>query len=257
MKIALLGYGRMGKTIDELALAAGHEVVLRSSRPAEDRAQLIQADVAIEFSRPEYALENIELCLQAGIPVVCGTTGWLTKGVTGNESFGPVQDWVNKHQSAFFYASNFSIGVNLFFKLNQYLAKMMADLPDYAAELREIHHIHKLDAPSGTAITLAEDLVSSHPKLSDWQLVEERWPKEQIDKDFKVAKRNENSLPIAAERAGETPGTHRITYRSEVDTIYIEHEAHGRTGFAKGALAAAEWLVGKQGVFGMKDLLQF
>lgn len=256
MKIALLGYGRMGKTIHELALSAGHEVILKTSNPKRDQEQLRLADVAIEFSQPKYAIENIELCLAAGVPVVCGTTGWLEKGATGNAAFGPVADLVENHQSAFFYSSNFSLGVNVFFRLNRYLAKMMAALPSYTASLKEIHHIHKLDAPSGTAITLAEDLVQANPNLNDWYLAEERWPANSEHKDFKVAMLKNNALPIASERSGETPGTHRITYSSPADTLRIEHEAHGRIGFAKGALAAAEWLVGKQGIYGMDDLLK-
>jgi 4-hydroxy-tetrahydrodipicolinate reductase len=261
MKIALLGYGRMGKMIDRLATDAGHEIVLRTSDPEKEKARLATAEVAIEFSQPEVALDNIRLCLEAGVAVVCGTTGWLSKGVAGNQRFGPVAKWVEERQGAFFYASNFSIGVNVFFQLNRELARMMKSVQGYSVGVEEIHHIHKADAPSGTAITLAEDLIAEHASFESWELDREIWPdreqaaSENMAENVPPATSSAKKLPITAYRIGETPGTHRIFYGSEEDRLQIEHQAHGRVGFAKGAIAAAEWLKGRKGIFGMEDLL--
>ncbi len=237
MKIALLGYGKMGKTIDGLAQAKGHEVLLRIDQNNSEQlsvGQLQGIEVAIEFSRPEAAYRNINTCLQAGVPVVSGTTGWLDR-------MEEVKDFCKQQGGAFFYASNFSIGVNLFFALNQKLASLMNAFPQYEVAMEEIHHTEKLDAPSGTAITLAQDILGQLDRKSEWQ--------------------NEPSvesavLSIVSKRIDRVPGTHAITYASNIDQITIEHVAHSREGFARGALLAAEWLVGKQGCFGMTDLMQ-
>ncbi|MCB0598305.1 MAG: 4-hydroxy-tetrahydrodipicolinate reductase [Phaeodactylibacter sp.] len=238
MKIALLGYGKMGRAIEQLALQDGDEIVLRADSGTSEEAarDFIQsADVAIEFSRPESAFGNIRLSLEAGVPVVCGTTAWLDR-------LEEAKALCEKCQGALLYASNFSIGVNLFFALNRYLAEMMAQLPQYKARMEEIHHAQKLDAPSGTAITLAEDILERMPGLS-------RWVNEQAG--------SPQELPILSKREGDVPGTHEVQYASAIDTITIRHEAHSREGFARGALLAARWLVGKQGYFEMKDMLGF
>ncbi len=236
MNIALIGYGKMGKTIERIALAAGHSIVLKIGRGnTEDlNADRLKAvDVAIEFSRPESAYDNICRCLEAGVPVICGTTGWLDK-------LENVKAICLDRKGAFLYASNFSVGVNLFFALNRQLARLMTNYPQYAPSLLEIHHIHKLDAPSGTAITLAEDLMAALPKKQKW---------------VNTASGAPDELSILSERSGEVPGTHEVRYTSAIDTITIRHEAHSREGFAHGALVAAEWIVGKEGCFEMKDVL--
>lgn len=236
MNIALIGYGKMGKTIERLAIAAGHSVPLKIGRDNTgdlNAERLKVVDVAIEFSRPENAFENICRCLEAGVPIVCGTTGWLAKIET-------VKALCLERKGAFLYASNFSIGVNLFFALNRQLAQLMANYPQYEPNLLEIHHIHKLDAPSGTAITLAEDLMALHPEKQKWVNTFSGAP---------------NELAILSERIGEVPGTHEVRYVSPIDTITIRHEAHSREGFAHGALVAAEWIVGKEGCFEMRDVL--
>lgn len=228
----------MGRAIDGLAEGAGAEVVLRvdSTGAAALTAGALQlADVAIEFSRPEHAFGNIRLCLEAGVPVVCGTTGWLHR-------LEEAQMLCNRLGGALFYASNFSIGVNIFFALNRYLAQLIAQRPQYGVEIEEIHHTQKLDAPSGTAITLAEALLEQLPG-------KERW----VGK----APAGQGELLIRSRREGNIPGTHQVSYSSAIDSITIRHEAHSREGFARGALEAARWLVGRQGVFGMKDMLGF
>jgi len=236
MNIALIGYGKMGKTIERMAIAAGHSVVMKIGRDnaGDLNADRLKAvDVAIEFTRPESAFENICQCLEAGVPVVCGTTGWLEKLET-------VKALCEKQKGAFLYASNFSIGVNLFFALNRQLASLMANYPQYEPGLLEIHHIHKLDAPSGTAITLAEDLMAANPAKKKW---------------VNTASGAPDELSILSERTGEVPGTHEVRYASPIDTITIRHEAHSREGFAQGALVAAEWIVGKEGFFEMRDVI--
>jgi len=236
MNIALIGYGKMGKIIERLALAAGHSVVLiidQNNTGDLNAARLKAVDVAIEFSRPESAFDNICRCLEAGVPVICGTTGWLDR-------LREVKALCESRKGAFLFASNFSIGVNLFFALNRQLARLMANYPQYEPGLLEIHHIHKLDAPSGTAITLAEDLIANHPKKQKWVNTVSDVPDE---------------LSILSERIGEMPGTHEVHYASSIDTITIRHEAHSREGFAQGALVAAEWIVGKTGCFEMPDVL--
>ncbi len=239
MKIAIIGYGKMGKTIESMALNKGYDIVLRISDQnlSELTSENLQkSDVAIEFSRPEAAFDNIKACLEAGIPVVSGTTGWL-------EKMPEVHKLVDKHQGTFFYASNFSIGVNIFFALNRQLAKMMNDWETYSASIHEIHHTQKLDAPSGTAITLGKGVLENIERLKTWKAGEET--------------ANHSVLPITSDRVDNTPGTHIIKYESEVDEIEIKHLAKSRAGFAQGALMAAKWVVGKKGVLGMSDILGF
>lgn len=230
MKIALLGYGRMGKEIEKIAVSRGHEIVLK--KDAGDIVDINLADVAIDFSVPTSAFENITDCINNQVPVISGTTGWLNK-------YDDAVALCEEKKGAFIYASNFSLGVNIFFELNKQLAKMMSNLEDYSISMEEIHHTKKLDAPSGTAITLADGIIenSSNEK---WELGE---------------KSSENSIPIVAKRIPEVPGTHTVWYESEVDTIEIKHTAHNRKGFALGAVVAAEWIFGKTGVFNMKDVL--
>lgn len=230
MKIALLGYGRMGKAIEKIALQRGHEVVAKIDKD-NPLDSLNDADVAINFSIPNAALANITNALNSGIPVVCGTTGWL-------EHKKEVDALCNKLEGAFLYASNFSLGVNLFFELNKKLAGYMQPFTDYKIEIEEIHHTQKLDSPSGTAITLAEGIIENSTH-SQWHLEGE----------------SGSGIPIRALREDEVPGTHTVSYRSEIDSIDITHTAHSRSGFALGAVVAAEWILGKKGVFGMRDVL--
>ena len=232
MKIALLGYGKMGKTIEQIAVARGHEIVLKIDN-AETPYDITIADVAIEFSTPNSAFANISNSLTHKVPVVAGTTGWLSQ-------YNEAVALCKVQQTAFLYASNFSIGVNVFFALNKTLAKLMLGLKEYEVAIEEIHHTQKLDAPSGTAITLAEGIIAETDKTG-WHL----------------DTAGENEIPIVAKRIDNPPGTHIITYSSEVDTIEIKHTAHNRNGFALGAVMAAEWIVGKQGVFTMSDVLGF
>ena len=230
MKIGLLGYGKMGKTIEQIALKRGHEVTLKVDKDT-DHYNLDQVDVAIDFSTPDSAVANITNCFNHNIPVICGTTGWL-------EHFNEVVALCDKKNGTFLYASNFSLGVNIFFELNRTLSKLMRNLPDYNISLEEIHHTQKLDAPSGTAITLAEEILKNS-KYGSWTL--------------DAAKSEE--LHIKSERLDSVPGTHEVAYTSAVDTIEIKHTAHSREGFALGAVIAAEWIAEKKGVFTMKDVL--
>lgn len=234
MKIALLGYGKMGKTIHNIAEERQHEIVYKTT-DSPDYNEVKKADVAIEFSVPEAAFYNISNCIKQNIPVVSGTTGWL-------KNFDDAQKMAIVHKSKFLYASNFSVGVNLFFKLNQTLAQLMSGQQDYKIELTEIHHLEKKDAPSGTAISLAEQIVQSG-EYKTWS----HPPKTNADKD----------IPITALREKDVHGTHIIKYSSAIDTIEIKHEAHNRKGFALGAVLAAEWLVGTKdyGSFNMSDVL--
>lgn len=231
MKIALVGYGKMGKIIDEIAQKRGHEIVarLKETPTAEN---LNNADVAIEFSLPEAAYDNIKACFENKIPVICGTTGWLEKK-------GEVEKMAVDYDSAFLYGSNFSLGVNLFFALNEKVAEIMKNVDEYSCQLEEIHHIHKKDAPSGTAISIAEGIIKNNPKFNAWKL-EETQGKE---------------LGIFAIREDEVPGTHSVYYKSEVDEIEIKHTAFNRNGFALGAVVAAEWIKDKKGNFTMTDVL--
>lgn len=230
MKIALLGYGRMGKAIEKIALERGHEIVIRKDVEPQ-KVDLSIADAAIDFSHPTAAFDNIKDCIDSDVPVVSGTTGWLDK-------FEEITAYCQQQGGAFIYASNYSIGVNLFFNLNAYLAKMMKQIKEYDVSMEEIHHIHKLDAPSGTAISLADDIIANSDK--------QQWNIETPASD---------DLFIKVKREGEVPGTHQVAYTSSIDSIEIKHTAFNRTGFALGAVVAAEWLHGKKGVFNMKDVL--
>lgn len=230
MKIALLGYGKMGKVIERIALERGHEIVLRKGS-SDSFDGLETADVAIDFSIPDAAIGNISACLNGSIPVVSGTTGWL-------EQYHDMAQLCEEKKGAFIYGSNFSLGVNIFFELNTHLAKMMANLKQYKVTMEEIHHTQKLDAPSGTAITLAKDIIANSD-YSSWA----------------IGNPKEDEVFIDAKRIEGVPGTHSVFYTSDVDTIEIKHTAHSREGFALGAVIAAEWLAGKTGIYTMKDVL--
>ena len=231
MKIALLGYGKMGKEIEKVALQRGHNIVIKAD--INSVYDINEADVAIDFSVPSAAFNNISNCLNHKIPVVSGTTGWL-------DDYEKAIKLCEEKKGAFIYASNFSLGVNIFFELNKTLAKMMDQLKQYKVSIEEIHHTQKLDAPSGTAITLAKGIIE-YSGYTSWKLIEE--------------KTSEYELPITAKRIENVPGTHTVSYESEVDSIEIKHTARSRQGFALGAVIAAEWLQGKTGVFDMKDVL--
>ena len=236
MKIALIGYGKMGKAIEAIALREGHEIVLKISIDNTDELSienLRKADVAIEFTGPESAASNLKLCFLAGVPVVCGSTGWLSK-------WDDTIAFCHSKSGALVYASNYSIGVNLFFELNTYLARLLSGYDAYDVRLTEVHHTEKKDAPSGTAITLANQILSHLSKKKTWV----NHPSETIDE-----------LQIISERVDPAPGTHKVLYTSPDDDIAIIHTAHSRNGFAGGAVRAAEFLCGKTGVYGMKDVL--
>jgi 4-hydroxy-tetrahydrodipicolinate reductase len=231
MKIALLGYGKMGQTIERIAVERGHQIVLKKDE-FNTYEGLSNADVAIDFSIPAVAVENISSCFYANVPVISGTTGWLNR-------YDEMVVLCSEKKGAFISSSNFSLGVNLFFELNEYLAKMMSKFDSYTANMEEIHHTQKLDAPSGTAISLAKGVIENS-NYSNWTL--------------ETAESTE--IHIEAKRIADVPGTHTVTYNSTVDSIEIKHTAHNRDGFALGAIIAAEWIVGKQGVFTMKDVLE-
>lgn len=243
MKIALLGYGKMGKAIDALLSEYGHTCVgkFNSENPATIET-LSQADVAIEFSTPEQCSKNIALCFEANVPVVVGTTAW----------YGQYDEVISKMKSnsAILSATNFSIGVQITFHLNKELARVMSKFPEYTASIEEIHHTAKLDKPSGTAITLAEGILENSKNLTSWKLDEEN-----REEKGREGKRGEDMLNISALRFPDVPGTHTVRYTSEIDTIELKHEAHNRKGFAAGAIRAAEFLYGKSGVYTMKDVL--
>ncbi|PIE50927.1 MAG: 4-hydroxy-tetrahydrodipicolinate reductase [Flavobacteriales bacterium] len=231
MKIALVGYGKMGKIIDQIATERGHEIVARLNE-TPNLNNLNQPDVVIEFSQPEVAFENIRFCIDNQIPVISGTTGWLEKK-------SEIEALTLEKGTAFLYGSNFSLGVNLFFALNERLAQLMQPFDEYQTQLKEIHHTHKKDAPSGTAISLAEGIIKNNPKFDSWKLDETE----------------KHQVGIFAERIDEVPGTHHVYYRSEVDEIEIKHTAFSRNGFALGAVIASEWIIGKKGNFTMNDVL--
>ena len=238
MKIALIGYGKMGKTIEQIALQRGHQIVsiIDINNTADfDSEAFRSADVAIEFTTPATALGNYMRCFEANVPVVSGTTGWLSH-------LDEVKAKCEQEGKTFFYASNFSVGVNIFFALNRYLAKIMNGFPAYDVRMTDVHHIHKLDAPSGTAITLAEGILDNVERKERWTLETAEQP---------------TDLPIHAIREGEVPGIHEIIYESEADTISIKHDAKSRAGFALGAVIAAEFTAGKKGFLGMNDLFHF
>jgi 4-hydroxy-tetrahydrodipicolinate reductase len=235
MNIALFGYGKMGKEIEAIALKRGHYVVLKIDKDNVETitdADLKKADVIIEFSTPHTVLENIKRCINAQVPIVVGTTGWY-------DSFEAIKKLCAENNGSLFHATNFSLGVNLFFKVNTYLAELMNKYNDYEVSMEEIHHIHKLDKPSGTAITLAEQIISKIDKKKKWS----------------IEKSDPENLFIHDIREGEVPGTHIIKYQSEVDDIEIMHKAHNRKGFALGAVIAAEFLNGKKGIYTMSDII--
>jgi 4-hydroxy-tetrahydrodipicolinate reductase len=240
MNILILGYGKMGKIIGEIAESRGHSLAAKiniDNREELDTLDPSQIDVAIEFSQPEAAVENITWAMERGIPVVSGTTGWLSRKAE-------VEKLTAEKNGAFFYASNYSIGVNIFFKVNEFLAKLMNETNGYKASLEEIHHTEKKDAPSGTAITLAEGIIRNIHSLKSWHLIGQ-------------SEENEQSLPITATRIDPAPGTHIIRYSSEIEDIEISHTAHSRQGFAVGAVLVAEWIQGRKGVLSMDDYLSF
>jgi len=235
MKIALIGYGSMGKTIEKICLARGHKVILKVDADSDSawKQEITKADVAIEFTEPHAAEENMQVCFDADVPVVTGTTGWYSR-------FEQVKLACEEAKGGLFYATNFSIGVNLFFQLNRSLARLMATHPDYSARMVETHHTKKKDAPSGTAISLAEGLLAEHPAYNRWIIPE-------------LARSGD--LEIESIREGDVPGTHEVAYRSEVDEITIKHTAFSRQGFAEGAVVAAEFLHNKKGIYTMSDLI--
>lgn len=236
MNIALIGYGKMGKIIEQIALDRGHSVNLKIDLHNIHECtadHLCKSDVAIEFTGPHSAYENVMKCLEAGIPVVCGSTGWL-------EHYDQVAEYCTKQNGTLLYASNFSVGVNIFFELNRVLAEMMAAQNSYDVRMTEVHHTQKKDAPSGTAITLAEQILTHVSRKATW---------------VNEAPKSTSELFIESVREDPAPGTHAIVYTSEVDDIEIKHTAHNRNGFATGAVMAAEFLQGKKGIFSMKDVL--
>lgn len=235
MNIALFGYGKMGKEIEQIALQRNHTIVLKIDKENIDKItpqQLKQADVAIEFSTPDTVLENINKCFSTNLPIVVGTTGWYNK-------FDEIKNTCLKNNQSLFYATNFSLGVNLFFKMNEQLAKMMNGFGDYEVAMQEIHHIHKLDKPSGTAITTAERVLANYNKKNKWS----------------IENGADKNLFIDVVRTDEVPGTHTVSYTSAVDEISITHKAFNRKGFALGAVLAAEFIQHKKGVYTMNDLL--
>jgi len=238
MNIALIGYGKMGKAIEKIAIKKGHKItaIVDSKNPIE-LMNINNIDVAIEFTRPELARKHMIFCLEKGLPIVVGTTAW-------KEDLPAITELVNKQNGSLVHASNFSIGVNLFFEMNKKLAKIMEAHPAYKLEMTEIHHTQKLDKPSGTAVTLAEEIIEQNTNYNHWRLAED---------DELV---NENEFFIHALREENVPGTHLISYESQIDSIHFEHIAHTRDGFALGAIVAAEWLQNKKGIFTMKDVLQ-
>jgi len=245
MKIALLGYGKMGQIIERIAIERGHEIVLKISVDNTDDftvSTLKEADVAIDFSTPNAAVDNIYKCFEAGVPVVVGTTGW----------YGKLQEIKNdclSSNNTLLYGSNFSVGVNLFFHLNKVLAKLMNNYPAYEVQVEEIHHTQKLDAPSGTAMTIAEDIITELDRKSEWL-------NEVVGTPIPDVIKNEELL-IESHRIENVPGTHTVVYSSEVDDIEIKHTAHNRSGFALGAVIAAEWLEKKQGFYNITDIFNF
>lgn len=232
MNIALIGYGKMGKMVEDLAISRGHTITCTVTSDGEDWKP---SDVAIEFSRPEAAMKNFKHALENGFPIVTGTTGWY-------EGILEVRKMVREHEGRFFYASNFSMGMNILFQVNERLAELIADHPQYRPRIHEVHHTEKKDSPSGTAITLAADILDHSHILTEWK---------------NEASTDEHVLPIISERIGKEPGLHEVIYEGETDILSLKHEAKNRQGFALGAILAAEWLVKcEPGTYGMKDLLK-
>jgi 4-hydroxy-tetrahydrodipicolinate reductase len=231
MRIALIGYGKMGKTIEKLATVRGHDIGFKTNDLSVNE-DLSDIDVAIEFTEPEAAFQNISQCIEQGVPVVSGTTGWLSR-------YDEMVKFCENRNGSFIYASNFSIGVNLFFKINEFVSKLMKDHKDYNVSIEEIHHLEKKDAPSGTAITLAEEIIKNTENV-----------------EWISGKSQEGKIAIESKRIDKVKGTHVVKYDSEIDSISLKHRAHTRDGFALGALIAAEWLIGKKGVFSMSDVLK-
>lgn len=236
MKIAMIGYGKMGRVIEQIAIERGHSVPVKitSNNANFSAADLTGCDVAIEFSIPAAAVSNITKCFEAKVPVVVGTTGWM-------EHLSAVTETCNSNQGGLFYASNFSIGVNIFFQVNRLLAKLMNSQPDYEASMEEIHHTQKLDSPSGTALTLANQMLEELDRKSNW---------------IEASSGGAHEIAITAKREPEVPGTHIITYENEIDKIEIGHTAKGRKGFALGAVLSAEFMLNKEGIYTMNDLLK-
>ncbi len=235
MQIILLGYGKMGKTIERVALGRGHEITARIDIDNAVDFESSDGDVAIEFSHPDAAFDNVKKCIERQLPVVCGTTGWLKRK-------GEIESLCKQSNGAFFYASNYSLGVNIFFKLNQYIARMMNNLSEYEISVDEIHHAEKKDAPSGTAITLAEGIISNVKRKKKWVNIKTGKPEDLFIESFRI---------------DQVPGTHIVKYESAIDDIEIKHIAHSREGFAMGAVMVAEWIKGRSGIFSMDDFLKF
>lgn len=233
MRIALLGYGKMGKAIESIALGRGHEITLKIDKDNLDY-DFSFVDVAINFSTPESAVKNICNALKSNVPVISGTTGWLSELKT-------IEKLCIAKNGSFIYASNFSLGVNIFFEINKSVAKMMKNLSDYSIDIEEIHHTQKVDAPSGTAITLAEGIIEKS-NYNSWEL---------------APAKDSNKLEINAKRHKNVPGTHTVNYNSSIDKISLTHNAYNRQGFALGAVVAAEWIIGKEGIYTMSDVLNF
>ena len=245
MNIALIGYGKMGKTIERFAMERGHEIVLKISSDKLDEltvSNLKKADVAIDFSTPDAAINNIYTCFDANVPLVMGTTGWYGE-------LQKIKDECLNRNNSFLYGSNFSIGVNLFFHLNEVLAKMMNNYPAYDVQVEEIHHTQKLDSPSGTAITITEGIIDQLDRKTEWV--------NELDGKADVEVLKQDQVLIASQRIENIPGTHSVVYSSEVDEIEIKHTAHNRAGFALGAVVAAEWLQNKQGFYSVTDIFNF
>ena len=239
LKIALLGYGKMGKEIEQIALSRSHEIIAKIDHQQDwiqQKEQLKAAHIAIDFSMPQVVKQNMLNCLEMGLPVIVGTTGW-------QQELQKITSLVQEKKGALLWASNFSLGVNLAFKINEFTAQLLSNFPEYQARIHEIHHTQKLDAPSGTAISLAKDLIQNHQTYNKWTLLKKN---ENISEEI---------LPITYERIKDVPGTHQITYQSDIDQISISHKAFSRKGFALGAVVAAEWLGEKKGVFTMADVL--
>jgi 4-hydroxy-tetrahydrodipicolinate reductase len=235
MKIVLLGYGKMGRTIERIALDRGHEISGRIDIDNQDELTTVKGDVAIEFSHPSAAFDNVRRTLERNIPVVCGTTGWL-------ERKSEIDTLCKEVDGAFFYASNYSLGVNIFFRLNEYLSRVMQTFPEYEVELDEVHHVQKKDSPSGTAISLANGILKNISRKKKWVNSDSDLPSDLVIKSFRIA---------------DIPGTHVVKYNSPIDDIEIKHTAHSREGFATGAVLVAEWIRNKKGVLSMDDFLKF